>query len=60
MCSQALDVGDDGIHPSDAGFSRNRPYMSVLRWLEKQELVTVESTGKGKSQLLAMSAIEAE
>ncbi len=59
-CKQAFDSEGYDIYPPDAGFSRNRPYMSVLRWMEKQELVSVRRTGKGKSQTLQISSIEAE
>ena len=59
-CKQAFDSEGYDIYPPDAGFSRNRPYISVLRWMEKQELVSVKRTGKGKSQTLQISSIEVE
>ncbi len=40
QCHAALE--EDGIFPDSVGFSKNRPYASLLRWLEVQELVTVK------------------
>lgn len=52
MLKKALDDGGYRIAPADAGFSRNNSYSSVLRWLERQGLVKVKRTGKGKSQTM--------
>jgi len=49
---KALDDDGYGITPADSGFGRNNSYSSVLRWMERQGLVKVKRTGKGKSQML--------
>lgn len=53
-CHQAL--ADDGIFPGDVGFSKNRPYASLLRWLEIHELVKVkDAPGKGNRITIRMA-----
>ena len=52
MLKKALDDGGYEIAPADAGFRRNNSYSSVLRWMERQGLVKVKRTGKGKSPML--------
>ena len=37
-CSARLEESE--VYPGDVGFSRRNPYGSVLRWLEKQGVVT--------------------
>ena len=54
-CHQAL--ADDGIFPSDVGFSKNRPYASLLRWLELQQLVSVKDVpGNGNLITIRLEA----
>lgn len=57
ILKKALDDDDSGITPADAGFSRNKPYRGVLRWMERQGLVKVKRTGKGKSQMLRITPL---
>ena len=51
LCQQALD--EDGIFPGDVGFSRNRPYHSLLRWLELQGLVSIKDA-PGKNDVVTI------
>ena len=50
-CKQAL--ADDGIYPDDVGFSKNRPYASLLKWLELQQLVHIRDVS-GKSNRITI------
>lgn len=60
VCKKALDEDGYDISPADAGFSRNSQYMSVLRWMERQGLVRVRRTGKGKSQKIAITPMNGQ
>jgi len=45
QCKEALD--EEECYPDEVGFSRRNPYGSLLRWLDRQGVITVnEVTGK--------------
>lgn len=53
LCHDALK--EDAIYPDDVGFSRRNPYGSLLRWLERHEIITVtEGGGKKDNIMIAM------
>ena len=56
LCQQALD--EDGIFPGDVGFSRNRPYRSLLRWLELQGVVSIKDA-PGKNDIISIRLAKA-
>ncbi len=48
-CYQALE--DAEVFPDSVGFSKNRPYASLLRWLELQGLVSVQEISSKKDTI---------
>ena len=45
LCKAELESED--CYPDDVGFSRRNPYGSLLRWLERREIISVtEEVGK--------------
>jgi transcriptional regulator with XRE-family HTH domain len=56
LCKKALDR--EGIYPQDAGFSKRRPYVSVLSWLEQHALVEVETVGDEEDSIIANTTIK--
>ena len=51
MCRHAFDQDDYGIYPEEVGFSRKRPYRSLLRHLELKGIVKQQSVGGGSGNV---------
>ena len=49
MCHDALE--EDEIYPDNVGFSRRNPYGSLLRWLERHEIIKVTEVGGKKDNI---------
>jgi len=53
LCKEALD--EEECYPDEVGFSRKNPYGSILRWLERQEVIKVsEKAGKSDKVLIVV------
>ena len=50
LCQNRLDHAD--IYPQDVGFSKRNPYGSLLRWLERQGIVTVAQAPRNPDSMV--------